>query len=81
LISFHAYLTDSPAACAGQLSGPGNRRAESARRCRSGAHPSLVTDVFGKVQHWFLESTHPAELWCVHQLTEAALDAALEKAF
>jgi hypothetical protein len=78
---FHAYLTDSPAAAAAIKAVPATDASKAPDAVNPVLTQSLVTDVFGKVQQLVLGSTQPANFGAFIKLTEAALDAALEKAF
>jgi tail lysozyme len=78
---FHAYLTNSPAVALAISKATAADQANSPDQFNAALTPSLVTDVFGKLQKLVLGSTQPATLGQFVTLTKSALDAALQQAF
>lgn len=78
---FYLHLTGSPAVAVAIRHATAADDTTVPNVFNAAVTPSLVTEIFGKLQHLVLGSTQPANLGELKNLIKRALDAALEQAF
>ncbi|MET4214566.1 phage tail tip lysozyme [Bradyrhizobium sp. LA2.1] len=78
---FHAYLTGSAAVAVAIKNATAADKATAPDVFNAGLSRALVITIFDKLQKLVLGSTQPANLGQLIELTKAALEAALQKAF